>query len=87
MTNFFFQTPVHPDDIPYTAVLTPFGLYEWTVMSQGCRNTPATHQWQMFHALQKHIGTICHVYLDDIIIWSQNLDEHWWNVATVLECL
>ncbi|PSR72228.1 hypothetical protein PHLCEN_2v11903, partial [Hermanssonia centrifuga] len=34
MTNSFFQTLVHPDDIPLTAVTTPFGLYEWTVIAQ-----------------------------------------------------
>ncbi|PSR74302.1 hypothetical protein PHLCEN_2v9954 [Hermanssonia centrifuga] len=44
MTNSFFQTRVHPDDVPLTAVTMPFGLYEWTIMPQGCRNAPATHQ-------------------------------------------
>ncbi|PSR71874.1 hypothetical protein PHLCEN_2v12251, partial [Hermanssonia centrifuga] len=87
MTNSFFQTRVHPDDIPLTAVTTPFGLYEWTVMPQGCRNAPATHQRRMFNALRDHIGSICHVYLDDIVIWSQSLEEHQQNVSTVLECL
>ncbi|THG94041.1 hypothetical protein EW026_g7348 [Hermanssonia centrifuga] len=87
MTNSFFQTLVHPDDIPLTAVTTPFGLYEWTVMPQGCRNAPATHQRRMFNALRDHIGSICHVYLDDIVIWSQTLDEHRKNVATILACL
>ncbi|THG93879.1 hypothetical protein EW026_g7472 [Hermanssonia centrifuga] len=87
MTNSFFQTLVHPDDIPLTAVTTPFGLYEWTVMPQGCRNAPATHQRRMFNALRQHIGSICHVYLDDIVIWSQTLEEHRRNVATILECL
>lgn len=36
MTNSFFQTKVHPDNIKYTSVTTPFGLYEWTVMPMGC---------------------------------------------------
>jgi hypothetical protein len=44
MTNSFFQTHVHPDDIHLTAVRTPWGLYEWTVMPQGGCNAPATHQ-------------------------------------------
>ncbi len=87
MTNSFFQTQVHSDDIPLTAVTTAVSLYEWTVMPQGCRNTPATHQWRMFNALCDHIGSICHVYLNDIVIWSQMLEEHRQNVATILECL
>lgn len=87
MTNAFFQTRVHPEDIPYTAVTTPWGLYEWVVMPQGCRNAPATHQRRMIAALRDHIGRICQVYIDDIIIWSDTVEEHVRNVRTVLECL
>lgn len=85
MTNSFFQTKVHPDDIQKTAVTTPFGLYEWTVMPQGLRNAPATHQRRMFEALRPYIGTFCHVYVDDIAIWSKTLDEHRDNVVKILE--
>lgn len=87
MTNAFFQTKVHPDHIKYTAVRTPFGLYEWVVMPQGCRNAPATHQRRMVAALRHLIGKICHVYLDDIIIWSSSLKEHIQNVEAVLLAL
>jgi Reverse transcriptase (RNA-dependent DNA polymerase) len=84
MTNSFFQTLVHPDDRQFLAVMTPYGLYEWVVMPMGCRNSPATHQRRMNAALRKHIGKICHVYLDDIIIWSQSVKEHAENVCLVL---
>lgn len=87
MTNLFFQTRVHPDNVPYTAVTTSFGLYEWLVMPQGGCNAPATHQRRMFDALRPLIGNICHVYLDDIIIWSQSLEKHRRNVETVLLAL
>ena len=87
MTNSFFQTRVHPDDIHLTAISTPFGLYEWPVMPMGGCNAPATHQRRMTAALQHLIGKICHVYLDDIIIWSQSLEEHRENVEQVLEAL
>lgn len=87
MTNSFFQTRVHPDDVQYTAVTTPFGLYEWLVMPQGCRNAPATHQRRMVNALRPLIGKICHVYIDDIVIWSQTLEEHRANVCAVLDAL
>ena len=87
MTNSFFQTRVHPDDIKLTAVMTPFGLYEWVVMPMGCRNAPATHQRRMNQALRKYIGVICHVYLDDIVIWSSSIEEHRRNVRTVLQAL
>ncbi|RDB24688.1 Retrovirus-related Pol polyprotein from transposon gypsy [Hypsizygus marmoreus] len=60
MTNSFFQMLVHPDHIKYTAILTPFGLWEW-----------------------EQIGKICHIYLDDIIIWSNSIAEYKINIATL----
>lgn len=65
----------------------PFGLWEWVVMLMGLRNSPATHQRRVTLALSDLIGRICHVYLDDIIIWSSLLVEHKTNVALVLEAL
>ena len=87
MTDSFFQTRMHPDDIKYTAVSTPQGAFEWLVMPMGFRNAPAIHQRCIAMALQKHIGKICHVYLDDIIIWSQTTEEHIRNVRTILNAL
>lgn len=87
ITNSFFQTRVHPDDIHLTAVRTPWGLYEWCVMPQGGCNAPSTHQRRVTDALRHLIGVICHVYMDDIIIWSQTLEEHARNVAAVLDAL
>jgi hypothetical protein len=87
MTNSFFQTKMHPDSVKFTAVNTPFGLYEWLVMPMGLRNSPVVHQCRVFSALHALIGKICHVYLDDIIIWSNSLAEHEHNVKLVLEAL
>ena len=87
MTNSFFQTRVHPDCIHLTAVSTPFGVYEWLVMPMGLKNAPAIHQQRVCAALRKYIGVICHVYLDDIIIWSLNIEEHEENVCTILQAL
>ena len=87
MTNSFFQTRLHPSRVPYTAVSTPFGLYEWLVMPMGLKNSPAIHQRRVTKALGNLIGRICHIYLDDIVIWSNSLEEHERNVALVLQAL
>jgi hypothetical protein len=39
------------------------------------------------HSVTPLIGKICHVYLDDIIIWSQSVTEHIKNVQLILEAL
>ena len=87
MTNSFFQTRMHPDDMKLTAVNTPWGLYEWVVMPMGIRNAPSIHQRRVTSALRPWIGKICHVYLDDIVIWSNSIDDHKANVTTILRAL
>jgi hypothetical protein len=87
MTSAFFQTRMRKKDIGKTAVSTPFGSYEWVVMPMGLRNAPAIHQRRINKALRQHIGKICRVYLDDIVIWSQSLQEHEHNVHLILQTL
>lgn len=87
MTNSFFQTCMHPDSVKLTAITTPFGAYEWLVMPMGFCNSPTIHQWHVTEALRPLIGSICAIYLDDIVIWSQTIDEHVRNVKTVMEAL
>ena len=41
----------------------------------------------MTAALRQHIGKICHVYMDDIVIWSDTIEEHTLHVRMVLEAL
>src|ERR1700678_1860097 len=73
MTNSFFQTRMHPDHVHLTAVSTPFGLYEWLVMPMGLQNAPSIHQRRVTHALRDLLGRICHIYLDNIIVWSKDI--------------
>jgi hypothetical protein len=87
MTNSFFQTRMHPDHVHLTAVNTPLGLYEWLVMPMGLKNSPSIHQRRVTAALRPLIGRICHIYLDDIVIWSNSLEEHDRNVRSVLNAV
>jgi hypothetical protein len=87
MTNSFFQTRVHPDDVHLTAVTTPLGLYEWLVMPMGLRNSPAIHQRRVTAALREYIGKICHIYLDDIVIWSDNVADHTKHIDLIMRAL
>ena len=87
MTNSFFQTQMDPEHIHLTAVNTPLGLYEWLVMPMGLKNVLAIHQCRVTAALQELIGKICHIYLDDIVIWSNTWQDHEQNVRLVLQAL
>src|ERR1700691_5304689 len=87
MTNSFFQTRVHPDDVHLTAGTTLFGLYKWLAMPMGLRNSPPIHQRRMTLALRELLGKICHIYLDDIIIWSDTIEQHTKHIRMVLTAL
>ena len=87
MTDSFFQTRMHEDDIWKTVVSTPLRTYEWRVMPMGFRNAPSIHQRRVTNVLRKYIGKICHIYLDDIIIWSDSVEEHITNIHLVMQAL
>jgi hypothetical protein len=72
-------------DIPLMAVKTLWGLYEWVVMPMGLTNTPATYQARLEEALGKLVNSVCVVYLDDIVIFSDSLETHKIHIQQVLD--
>lgn len=76
-----------PADRAKTAFSTTQGHFEFTRMPFGLKNAPATFQRAMNNILSNYIGSICYVYLDDIIIIGHNLEDHLNNVCKVLERL
>jgi hypothetical protein len=81
----YYQILMEIADIHKTAFKTPFGMYEWLVMPQGLCNAVATFQRYMNWVLQNYIGKFCAVYIDDIAIWSDSVEEHAEHVRLVLE--
>ena len=70
-----------------TAFRTRYGHFEYCVMPFGLSNAPATFQAYINHALVGLVDVTCVVYLDDILIYSENPDEHDTVVRQVLERL
>ncbi|KFD66439.1 hypothetical protein M514_21469 [Trichuris suis] len=68
------QIPVYADGIAKTAVITPFGLFEYTRVPFGLRN--AAHAFQRFMDEVTRGLDFCFVYLDDVLIASSTTAEH-----------
>ncbi|KAM4066787.1 reverse transcriptase (RNA-dependent DNA polymerase) [Hirsutella rhossiliensis] len=70
-----------------TAFRTKFGLFEYLVMPFGLTNAPATFQRMINNVLREHLDIFVVVYLDDILIFSDTLEEHKEHVHKVLRAL
>ena len=58
------------------AFLMPMGLFEYVVMPLGLTNAPATFQCLMNLTFQDLLYKCIAVYLDDILVFSKDVDEH-----------
>ena len=83
----FWQVPVEMRDRLKLAFTTPFGQFLWNRMPFGVINGPATFQKMMDEVIGP-LATICSmVYLDDVIIYSQNVREHLGHLIEVFDRL
>ena len=87
----FHQVPVRSDCREVTAFCTPepingYSHFQWKVMPFGLVNAPATFQ-RLMDSVLGGLMDKCVVYLDDILIFSETLDEHLESIRLVLDRL
>lgn len=76
LTSGFHQIKMDPEDADKTAFSTPSGHYQYLRMPFGLRNAPATFQRLMNNVLSGLQGNRCFVYLDDIVVHADTLENH-----------
>jgi len=81
----YYQVPVAEKDVAKTAIITPFGLFEFLRMPFGLRNAGQSFQRLMDHIMAglQHVF----VYMDDILVASKSRAEHHQHVREVMKRL
>ncbi|XP_066950832.1 uncharacterized protein [Macrobrachium rosenbergii] len=79
------KVPVYPDDVPKTAIITPFGTYTFSYSTFSLRNARATFQ-PLIDTILRDLP-FCACYVDDILIFSRSPEEHLRHVRAVLKRL
>jgi len=87
LTDAFKQVCVKIEDISKNAFAMITGMYLSHIMWIGDCNAPATFQWLMTSIFRDAIGRFMHVYLDDIFIYSESIEEHEEHLRIVFERL
>ena len=82
----YYQVVICPEDRDKTTFVCHRGKYRFTRMPFGVCNAPAIFQTLMEKVI-KGLGKFCRVYMDDLIIFSDSLEQHTQHIKEVLKAL
>ncbi|GJW05090.1 putative reverse transcriptase domain-containing protein [Tanacetum coccineum] len=83
----YHQLGVREEDILKTAFRTRYGHYEFQVMLFGLTNAPAVFMDLMNRVCKPYLDKFVIVFIDDILIYSKNKQEHEEHIKLILELL
>jgi len=81
------QVRIRERDEWKTTCSTKLGTYEYLVMPFGLYNAPAAFQRWINEVLVEHIDMCCIVYVDDVLIYSNTLQEHEKDLSNILNAI
>jgi hypothetical protein len=81
----YHHIKIRPQDIPKTAFSIRYGLFEYLVMSFGLTNAPAYFMQLMNSVFMPELDQFVIVFIDDILIYSENEEDHAKHLRIVLQ--
>jgi hypothetical protein len=83
----YHQLKIRECDILKTTFISRYGLYEYTVMSFGLTNAPTYFMYLMNKVFMEYLDKFVMVFIDDILVYSKNEEEHEEHLRLVLQKL
>ncbi|GKE62473.1 putative reverse transcriptase domain-containing protein [Tanacetum coccineum] len=83
----YLQLRFREEDILITAFRTRYDHYEFQVMPFGLTNAPAVFIDLMNRVCKPYLNKFVIIFIDDILIYSKNKEEHWEHLKIILELL
>jgi hypothetical protein len=83
----YHQLKIRECDIPKTAFVLRYGLYEYMVMSLGLTNASAYFMYLMNKVFMEYLDKFVMVFIDDILVYSRSEEEHEEHLLLALQKL
>ena len=83
----YHQLKVKKEDIPKTAFRTRYGHYEFQVVPFGVTNPPTVFMDLMNRVFSPYLDKFVVIFIDDILVYSKNEEEHAEHLRIVLQTL